>query len=671
MDLNTSVAKIPFVGPSCAGRLEKLGIHTIRDLLWHLPSRYDDFSLIAKADSLQEGETVTVQGKVLEIKNVYTRNGFMIQQSKIEDDTGIVEVIWFNQRFLTRAIKKGDLVSLSGKVTRGRGQLQLENPVFEVIYTPNKNPVHTGRLVPVYPETAGITSKWLRNRIDFLLQKIDRGELEIIEYLSSDQINSLDLIEVTKALKAVHFPNNLILAQKAKERLAFDEMLLSQLESKKRKQQRQNKTVGNKFRIVEVRDQLTAFVKNLPFKLTSAQKNVVNEIYHDLAKDTPMNRLLQGDVGSGKTVVASLAMLAAFLNGYQAALMAPTEILAQQHFKTLTSLLAPLKIGVGIATGSKKDYSNFNLVVGTHALLSDRLNFSKLGLIVIDEQHRFGVSQRAKLAEKGINPHVLTMTATPIPRSIALTLYGDLDLSILDEMPNNRLPVKTWVVPKTKRQGAYDWIKKQHSQTFVICPLIEQSEAETLADVKAAKKEFERLQKEVFPQLKLGLIHGKIKSQEKLEVLNQFRQRKIDILVATPVVEVGIDIPEAQIILIEAADRFGLAQLHQLRGRVGRADKQSYCLLFTENEESVPRLKNLETLKSGLELAEIDLKFRGPGQRFGTAQHGKWDLKVADFHDLQLVEKSNQFAQQIMSTPDKFPLLHKLIETSTINIAPN
>lgn len=670
LTLHTPVSKIPFVGPAYATRLGKLEIHTVRDLLWHLPSRYDDFSLIAKANSLQEGETVTIQGKVLEIKNIFTKNGFMLQNAKIEDGSGIAEAVWFNQRFLTSAIHKNDTVSLSGIVKRSGNKLQLSGPEYEIIYG-SKKPIHTSRLVPIYPETAGISSKWLRNRINYLLEQIQNASLEILEYLDDQTKKENSLMNLKNAIKQVHFPNSQEEAQSAKQRLGFDEMLISQLESKKRKEDWQKKTVGNKFKIVEIRAKLSTFVHSLPFSLTSAQKKVIDEIYQDLARQTPMNRLLQGDVGSGKTVVAALSMLAAHLNGFQSALMAPTEILAQQHYQTLSALLKPLKIPIGIATANRKEYQDFDVIVGTHALVADKLNFKKLGLIVIDEQHRFGVGQRAKLAEKGINPHVLTMTATPIPRTIALTLYGDLDLSVLDELPKDRVPIKTWVVPNEKRQAAYDWIRSQKTQTFIVCPLIEQSDSETLLEVRAAKKEYEILQKEIFPDLKLGLLHGRLKSKDKDSVLNKFRGQKLDILVTTPVVEVGIDIPEASIMVIEAADRFGLAQLHQLRGRVGRGDRQSYCLLFTENNEGISRLKYLEKLNNGLELAEVDLKFRGPGQRFGTAQHGKWDLKIADFSNLELVEKSNKLAQKVLANPDRFPLLHKLINQSKINTVPN
>jgi ATP-dependent DNA helicase RecG len=350
-------------------------------------------------------------------------------------------------------------------------------------------------------------------------------------------------------------------------------------------------------------------------------------------------------------------MLTAKLNGYKSILMAPTEILANQHFETLNKL----GLDVGIVTGSKKiidsGHGQNDIIVGTHALLNEKIDIKNLGLIVIDEQHRFGVEQRAKLSQKGKNPHILTMTATPIPRTVALTLYGDLDLSIIDQMPHNRLPIKTWVVPNEKRDKAYEWIKKQNTQCFIICPFIEESE--TMQSVKAATVEFEKLKK-VFDGLRLGLVHGKIKDKDR--VLTDFRNRKLDILVATPVVEVGIDIPQATIIMVESADRFGLAQLHQLRGRVGRGDQQSYCLLFSENEANKSRLKYLEKLNNGLKLAEVDFKFRGPGQRFGVAQHGKWGLTIANFDDLELIEKTNQFVKIFSLSPSNFPLLMKKIQ---------
>ena len=630
LNLNSHIALVPLIGPAYARRLDKLNICTVRDLLYHLPFRYDDFSLVSKIANLQEGETVTVQGKILEIKNEYTRGGFVLQKAKIEDGTGVLDVLWFNQRFLTRVVSAGNLISLSGKIGKKR---RMESPQYEI-----GSSIHTGRLVPVYPETAGISSKWLRSRLWFLLQNLEISDYENIHRLS-----------IKEALNQVHFPKNAESATLARRRLAFDELLISNLQAKIRKEQLNQKVVGNKFNNLNVKI-------TFPFELTNAQKRVTEEIFADLQKNTPMNRLLQGDVGSGKTVVAALAMLAASLNGYQSVLMAPTEILAFQHFETLKNL----GLNVGLVTGSQKKSLETDILVGTHALLNNKLNISRLGLVVIDEQHRFGVSQRSALADKGFNnPHVLTMTATPIPRTVALTLYGDLDISLLDEMPENRLPVKTWVVPPEKRAAAYDWIKTQKTQTFIICPFIEPSES--LTTVKSAKEEFKKI-KNIFPEYKVGLLHGKLKPKEKNLVLDDFKNKQIDILVATPVVEVGIDIPLATIMVIEGADRFGLANLHQLRGRVGRSHQQSYCLVFGDT----PRVKSLETIPDGLKLAELDLKMRGPGQRFGTSQHGRWDLKIADFDDLELIEEANTQVQHVLKNPQKFPLLLEMLKVSTI-----
>lgn len=617
---------IPGVGPVFAKRLEKLGIKTDRDLLYHLPSRYDDYSLISKTKDVQEGEVVTIKGTIIKIDNIFTRKGFVLQKAIIEDETGKLPVVWFNQRFLTRVIHVGDIVSLSGKINKK----QMESPQYEI-----GTSIHTGRLVPVYPETSGISSKWLRTKIYFLLNK------KFEDYLPES-----DLMDLDTALHKVHFPDNLEQAIKARYRLAFDELLFSQLMAIERRKENEISKVGHKFTKLDTHI-------DLPFDLTNSQKRVIKEIFDDLSKAKPMNRLLQGDVGSGKTVVAAMALLAANQNGFQSVLMAPTEILANQHYESLKKL----KLNVGLATGANKIDLNADILVGTHALINDKLNFEKLGLVVIDEQHRFGVEQRAKLLAKGVNPHVLTMTATPIPRTIALTLYKDLDLSIINEMPQNRLKVKTWVVPEEKREGAYTWIEKQKTQTFVVCPLIEENE-----DYKAVNTEYENLKKR-FPKLKIGMITGKSKSKDK--IISDFKNKKLDILVATPVIEVGIDIPAATIMIIEDADRFGLAQLHQLRGRVGRGDKQSYCLLFGEN---ITRLKLLEKFDSGLALAEVDLKFRGPGQRFGTSQHGKWDLKIADFSDLELIEKTRKLAHEVVSAWDKFPSLHKMVEKSKITL---
>ena len=686
-----------------AGRLEKLGIQTFYDFLFHLPSRYEDYSIISKIAQIQTGETVTIQGQVLEIKTQYMRGARIktMQKATVTDGTGTIELTWFNQPFLTRSILPNTTISASGKADRfGRSRtLSLQSPEYEIL-TNNSQGIHTGRLIPVYPETQGVSSKWLRRQIyNILTQHLS----ELTEYLPETILKQNHLIEFTNAVQEIHFPKNLESAEKAKERLAFDELFLMQLAANKRRTEWQKKLKGQQFTITPHQQQIQTCINSLPFTLTTAQQTALDKIMHDLQKETPMNRLLQGDVGSGKTVVAAIAMYIAYLNGYQSVLMAPTEILAQQHYATVSKLLEPLGVTIGLVTGNKKlssqktqktrkasesdslnlkksdtsDAPSFpNILVGTHAVLSDKITFDKLGLVVIDEQQRFGVEQRSVIRQKGDNPHLLTMTATPIPRTVALTMYGDLDLSYLNEMPHGRKKIKTWLVPPEKRTGAYDWIRKQiketQSQTFIICPFIEPSE--TMQTVRAVNQEYERLRKDVYPDLKLGLLHGKQKAKEKDVILEQFRNGEFAILVATPVVEVGIDIPNATIIMIEAAERFGLAQLHQLRGRVGRGDKQSYCLLFTDskNAQSSTRLKAMETTHSGAELAELDLRLRGPGNLYGTAQHGVPKLKAASFSDTMLIQKAKAAADQIFPDLSRYPLLNQQIDqTNSANISPD
>src|SRR5680860_216136 len=487
MDLNSSVNKASRLYKMYAKRLEKLGIYTFKDFLYHVPFRYDDFSLISKIGSVQAGETVTIRGEIIEISNEYTRRFKKIQKAKVKDKSGEINVIWFNQPYLLKTIRRGDTVSLSGKIEK------------------------------------------------------------------------------------IHFPKDHLESEEARKRLSFDELFLMQLQVIKRKTEWSKNIKGFSFKVKENKEKIDDFISSLPFKLTNAQEKVLSEIYLDLGKEKPMNRLLEGDVGSGKTVVSAITMYIAYLNNFQSVLMAPTEILASQHFNTLNNFFSPLGIKVVLVTGNKKisiQDLDFSILVGTHAVLSDKIDYKNLGLVIIDEQQRFGVEQRALIRKKGNNPHFLTMTATPIPRTIALSMYGDLDLSVIDEMPIGRKRVKTWLTPHHKRKDAYKWIEEEIKtnkiQVFVICPFIEESE--TMTTVKAATKELEILKKQIFPNLKLDILHGKLKAKEKEEVLNNFKNKKFDILVATPVVEVGIDVPNATIILIEAADRFGLSQLHQLRG---------------------------------------------------------------------------------------------------------
>lgn len=661
MNLQAPIVTAGHIYKLFARRLEKLGIINFEDFLYHIPARYDDFSLISKINKVQPGEVVTIKGTVSEINNEFTKNFKRLQKAEIADETGTIEVVWFNQPYLTKVIHSQDKIALSGKIDWFLRRLVLQSPEYEII---NDFPmIHTGRLVPVYPETKGITSKWLRRQTYKLIYE---NKEQFVEYLPDSTIVEHSLMKFSDAIEQIHFPKTPFNATRSRQRLSFDELFLLQLSSMDRKYNWNKNLVSNPFNTDKYRNKISEFLNKLPFNLTGAQKRVVEEIFNDLARTKPMNRLLEGDVGSGKTVVSAIAMYLGFLNGFQSVLMAPTEILAQQHYKTILQLLEPFKIKVGLVTGSqKRKIKDCDVMVGTHAVLSKGINFDKLGLVVIDEQQRFGVEQRALIRSKGKNPHLLTMTATPIPRTIALTLYGDLDLSILDEMPHGRKQIKTWLVPAEKREKAYTWIEKQiketKSQVFIVCPFIEESE--TMQTVKAANREFENLKTNVFKNLKLGLLHGRMKAKEKEEVLNKFRNGKIDILVATPVVEVGIDIPNATIIVIEASERFGLAQLHQLRGRVGRGDKQSYCLLFSEslNIQTLERLKAMEKHNIGAELAELDLELRGPGEIYGTAQHGRKMLKIASFSDFDLIQKVRKEAEKIFPEIQKYPkLLEKL-----------
>lgn len=668
MTLNTPVKDAGRIYKTYASRLEKLAITTLEDFLFHIPFRYEDFSLITPIFSVQPGEKVTIQGRITSMKNEFTKRFKKLQKATIEDETGSIEAVWFNQPYLTQYIREGDLLSVSGRVELFGKHVVLQSPEYEVM-TEQSVQLHTGRLVPVYPETRGVSSKWLRRQVHKLLtDHVD----EIREYLPVSLLSIYDFPLLYDALREVHFPSSLESAHKAKSRLAFDELFMLQLAGIKRRESWERELKGHSMPHEPYAHELTKLRKSLPFSLTDAQHRAVSDMFSDMASEKPMNRLIQGDVGSGKTVVAAFGMFLAHLHNYQSVLMAPTEILAEQHYKTLSQFLTPLNVRVSLVTGSKKlaKDERFDILIGTHAVLVDSISFDRLGFIVIDEQQRFGVEQRSIIREKGDNPHFLTMTATPIPRTVALTLYGDLDLSYLNRLPQGRKTIKTWLVPEEKREGAYTWIRKQvretDSQIFIICPFIEESE--NMQTVKAATVEFERLRKEVFPDLKLGMLHGKMKAKEKTEVLTDFKNRVYDILVATPVVEVGIDIPNATVIMIEAAERFGLAQLHQLRGRVGRGDKQSYCLLFTEgtSERTIERLKAMETSHNGAELAELDLKLRGPGELYGTLQSGSTGLKIASFSDLTLIQQARDEAKNIAPKLSDYPELEKKIEEITV-----
>lgn len=669
MDLTTPISSFKHIGKIYANRLVKLGITTLEDLLMHIPFRYEDFRNVKKIASVRIGETVTIHAKIESISQITTKNGKKGQLAVVSDDTSKMQILWFNQPYILYTLKTGKTFAFAGKIQWFNKKPTFFAPVYEPISDESKN-IHTGRLVPIYHTTQKINSKWIRNRIFNLLEN------DFEEFLPDEILKNYKLINFSEAVKTIHFPDNMEDVEKARHRLAFNEFFMQQIKWLLRAEDRKRLATSHKINISK--SLYSEFTRSLPFSLTKSQKRSIKEIFDDLKKKTPMNRLIQGDVGSGKTVVSAAAAFAAFANGFQSVFMAPTQILAEQHYKTLSKIFAPYKGRVSLITSARKniEMGRSDIFVGTHALIYKKVDLDRVALVVIDESHRFGVNERAKLAKIASknkkSPHVLTMTATPIPRTIALTAYGDLNLSTLDELPKGRQPITTWIVPPEKREGAYTWISKEidknQVQVFIVCPLIEESQIETLKEIKAVKSEFEKLKK-IFKDKKLGLLHGKLKAKEKEEVLEDFRKGNLNILVSTPVVEVGIDIPNATIMVIEAADRFGLAQLHQLRGRVGRGNKKSYCLLFTESqsEKVKQRLSAMKKSISGFELAEIDLQMRGPGEIYGIAQHGFPQLKVAKWQDSELIKSTRIVAQEAILNRNKFEKLFDKLRKIEIN----
>jgi ATP-dependent DNA helicase RecG len=669
MNLDSPINDVPKIGPIMSLKLERLGIHTINDLFYHVPSHYLDYSLITTINKLHPDETATIHAKMISLKNIYSKRGLKMQIGSVEDATGKITVVWFNQPFLIKTLYPERYISLSGKIGFFSRKLCMTSPDYEILGEIEKPTVHTGRLVPVYPETSGLSSKWLRT---IILNAFNYSGLSLPDFLPAEVLKENDIVDLKEAIQKVHFPISLEEAEEGRKRLAFNELLNLELASLRRKINWKKNPVANKLTING--EIISKFLNSLPFELTDSQNKSIKEILGDMKRDYPMNRLLEGDVGSGKTVVAAVAAFAGFVNGYQSVVMAPTQILAEQHYRTLNSIFRKYKVRISLVTSSSKkmEIGRSDIFVGTHALIHSKIDFNKVALVVIDEQHRFGVEQRKHLVKKSGTPHVLTMTATPIPRTIALTSYGDLDFSVLTEMPKGRQKIATWVIPELKRAKAYKWIAAQisdlKSQIFIVCPLVEDSVTETLADVKSVTSEFEKL-KSVFPEFKLKLLHGRMKPDVKNKILTDFKGGKVDILVTTPVVEVGIDIPGATIMVIEASERFGLAQLHQLRGRVGRAEQKSYCLLFSNfhSGNAFKRLKAMETSSSGFELAELDLKMRGPGEIFGTAQSGFPELKVASWGNFELIKQARDLAEEVLKNPRHYPNLDHLPSQETVS----
>ncbi|HOS88527.1 MAG TPA: ATP-dependent DNA helicase RecG [bacterium] len=666
---NSPISVVPKIGPTYQKLLEKLEIFKVEDMLYHFPFRYQDYSQFKTIKDLQDGDTITVTATLASIKNIYTRNGKRITKANVIDHTGELGIVWFNQHYIKNTLEVGKTYNISGKVGFFDGKLCFLSPDMEIVSNAfskkSTENVHTGRLVPIYPETSGISSKWLRAKIKSIL---DLGT-DLEEFLPEEILKERNFYKVEDAINKIHFPDSEEQAEKCRKRFGFEELFIELLNVEKRKNDWSQKLKSKAFK--PFTKEVNKFINSLPFRLTTSQNNTLKEITKDLSKQVPMNRLLQGDVGTGKTVLAIISSYLTYLNGMRVLYMAPTEILAKQHKETFEKLLKGTYINVELEIGSKKQTvkeENWDILIGTHALLFTEKSYKNIGLVIIDEQHRFGVEQRGKLLELSKEktfPHLLTMTATPIPRTLALTLYGDLSISILKDFPFEQRKVITKIIPERNREEAYKWINKKNEPTFIVCPLIDASESLSLENVKAAQEEYEILKNGVFKNKSVGLLHGRMKSKEKDEVIKKFREGKINVLVSTPVIEVGIDVPDATIMVIESAERYGLASLHQLRGRVGRSQKEGYCLAFMSNNSrnSYKRLKYLEELNSGVDLAEIDLKMRGQGDIFGSMQHGFKKLKIANVNDLKMLEDAKTQAQKYFPLLDKYPkLLEKLTQ---------
>ncbi|MFH1639883.1 MAG: ATP-dependent DNA helicase RecG [Chloroflexota bacterium] len=678
--LDQSITVIKGISETTASRFKRLGVRTIRDLLYFFPNRHLDYSHIKTINQLADGKEETIIAHVWQAKetNIGSRRS---TEAIVGDETGNIRVIWFNNPYIARRLATNTGVIISGRVGSFHGRHVFESPEWELLE--DKEPIHTGRLVPVYPLTSGLYARQVRKLMKGTVAEWAGAVPDFIPPAIREQC---DLLPLTRAISQAHFPDDETSKDRARVRLAFDELFLLQLGMVSRKHRFQK---NQSYPFVIKRNVLHSFIKSLPFKLTASQERVLEEIFADLQKPVPMSRLLQGEVGSGKTVVATAALLIAIANGYQAAFMAPTEILAEQHFRTISHLFSQLgtvaedndsyiksytgflthPLTVTLLTGNispvkKKEIQEriaggaINIIIGTHALIQKGVTFNKLGLVVIDEQHRFGVAQRSTLRQKGYLPHVMVMTATPIPRTLALTIYGDLDLSVINELPAGRREIKTrWLKPE-QRNSAYAFLKREvvnGHQAFIICPLVEESETVV---ARAAVAEYERLSHEVFPDLKMGLLHGRMAATDKDEVMRRFHSRELDILVSTPVVEVGIDVPNATVMLIESANRFGLSQLNLFRGRVGRGEAQSYCMLLSENPSEIgqKRLDIIEKTRDGFVLAEEDLKLRGPGEFFGTRQSGLPDLRMAKLSDVALLEMARREAVSLFELD---PMLNK------------
>ncbi len=660
LDLNNKIKDLSGVSKILAGKLKFLQIETVKDLIFYFPFRYESYENTNISD-LKAGTMVNIFGTVELISAKKTRyNRKNIVEALVSDNTGSVKILWFNQPWLTKNIKAGQELFFSGKIIGDNSDCYLSCPNYSF----SKN--FENGLLPIYSLTSGLNQKHIRSLVKEVIKSF-----EITDHLSTKIIQEEGFLNLKEAIVNIHYPVSEEKLKKAKERISFDEIYLMQFASELIKNELSNKKASP---ITFDEKKSKDFISSLGFNLTIDQKKATWEIIKDLGKEIPMNRMLEGDVGSGKTIVAFIAVLNAYLSSLQTVLMVPTEVLAKQHYESARKIFKKEKINIAILARSFKSINGkdvkendlielikkgkVNFIIGTHAVIQEKIQFLNLGLVIVDEQHRFGVEQRKLLKEKNLNrktPHFLSMTATPIPRSLALICYGDLDLSIIKQMPSGRRQIITKVVPSEKRRLAYEFIKKQivnGRQVFIICPLVDPSD---FLGVKSVKEEYEKLDKTIFPELLVGLLHGKMKAEEKEKIMREFIENKIKILVSTSVIEVGIDVPNANVMMIEGSERFGLAQLHQFRGRVGRGMHQSYCFLFSDknDEQVIRRLNYMASCNDGFKLANYDLETRGGGSIYSTKQSGFVDFKIADINDIDLIKKAKHWAAWSMANEDK------------------
>lgn len=673
LSLNDSIRYIKGVGPSREKLFNNLNIYTIKDLLFHFPRDYEDRIEKKKIFELADGEKTsfcaTISGKVTIVR---PRGNMVMIKANAVDETGSVSLVWFNTTYVKNILKTGATYTFYGQIKRTVNKIEIVNPIFD-----DKGNKNTGKILGVYPSTNGLSQTAIRTAIENIM---DEGNGKIEEYMPESIRLNNDLEEINSALYSIHFPTGKEDYIKARHRLVFDELLLLELGLMQLKNSNNSSKKGIKFNIC---DEVTEFIDNLSFKLTDAQNRVIKDIFSDMNSNKAMNRLLQGDVGSGKTIVAAISIFNAVKNGYQAVMMAPTGILAEQHFNEFTRLFGKYGMSVELLSGSltakqkktakeKIENGEVDIVVGTHALLEDDVVFNKLGLIVTDEQHRFGVNQRSKLTQKGQNPDVLIMTATPIPRTLALILYGDLDISVIDELPPNRKIIETFLIGETLEERLNGFIKKEIDegrQAYVVCPLIdEQEESPDDGEVKLKNvTEVYESYKEIFPNYNIEILHGKLRPKDKDAIMLRFKNGEVDILISTTVIEVGVNVPNATLMIIENAERFGLAALHQLRGRVGRGSEKSYCILkcYKLSKNTKERMEIMTKTNDGFKIAEKDLELRGPGEFFGVRQHGIPEFKIANiFADKMILEESSRVAKEIIKEASKpeFEPLYKKVE---------